>query len=116
MEEKSGDPGRDLLRMLAATSPADRAVYAVVGLLLFGAVLFPSLLALDPRVAVTLAYDDGKGSPRDPWGSPFLSIVDSEAPPDVTARRLPGSFDLALLESFFLYSSGPNGQDERGRG
>lgn len=116
MEEKSGERGRDVLRLLAAMSPADRAVYAVVGLLLLGAILLPPLLALDPRVAVTLAFGDGKQA-RDPWGNPFLSIVDSEAPEGVTARRLVGfGGSQTLMDAFFAYSSGPNGRDERGGG
>lgn len=71
--EAGPDPGRDLLRLLAASTPADRAVYGLVALLLLAAVaLTPLLEAFEPRIAVTRAWGATRmETPEDPWGRPF---------------------------------------------
>ena len=93
-------PPSDLWALLATTSLADRAVWGLaVVILVVALALRPVLEALDPGVAVSRAFYASRISPLDPWGREFAFADHPQYP-------LTG----------LIYSLGPDGRDDHGRG
>ncbi|RMG17643.1 MAG: hypothetical protein D6731_03695 [Planctomycetota bacterium] len=90
---------RRWLRAWGELPRADRFVYALVAGC-FALALFapPAWDRLDPRLPLTQAYREGAA--LDPWGRPWV-----ERP-----------YDVARGEGGEVYSLGPDGRDEGGRG
>ena len=101
-------------RRVASLTTADRWVYGVVATVVGVGLLVPLALGvLDPRLPLSAHHwgEEGSRAARfDPWGAPWERLGSREAPEQQLTYVVYSSFP------YVVYSRGPDGVDERGRG